>query len=60
MDSLIKYLSFNAAAMPWLVMRASELWNWYSSGEYDRILHTSDKWNYYRIINKIFMSCIHK
>lgn len=40
MDSLIKYLSINAAAMPWLVMRASELWNWYSSGEYDRILHT--------------------
>ena len=38
MDSIIKYLSINAAAMPWLVVRAGELWNWYSSGEYDRII----------------------
>lgn len=43
MDKLIKYLSINAAAMPWLVMRASELWSWYSSGEYDRILNKSKR-----------------
>lgn len=41
MDSIIKYLSINAAAMPWLVMRAGELWKWYKSGEYDRILNKS-------------------
>lgn len=41
MDSIIKYLSINAAAMPWLVMRAGELWKWYKSGEYDRILNRS-------------------
>lgn len=38
MDRIIKYLSINAAAMPWLVVRAGELWNWYSSGEYDKII----------------------
>lgn len=38
-DRIIKYMSINAAAMPWLVMRASELWNWYNSGEYDKILN---------------------
>ncbi len=37
-ERIIKYLSINAAAMPWLVMRAGELWDWYSSGEYDRII----------------------
>ena len=38
-DSIIKYMSINAAAMPWLVVRASELWSWYHSGEYDKILN---------------------
>ena len=37
-ERIIKYLTINAAAMPWLVMRAGELWEWYSSGEYDRII----------------------
>lgn len=37
-DRIIKYLSINVAAMPWLVMRAGELWEWYKSGEYDRII----------------------
>lgn len=41
MERIIKYLSINAAAMPWLVMRAGELWDWYSSGEYDRIIKQS-------------------
>lgn len=43
MERLIKFLSINAAAMPWLVMRASELWSWYSSGEYNRILNKSKR-----------------
>lgn len=38
MDSIIKYLSINAASRPWLVIRAGELYNWYQSGEYDRII----------------------
>ena len=37
-ERIIKYLTINAAAMPWLVMRAGELWEWYTSGEYDRII----------------------
>lgn len=41
MDSIIKYLSINAACMPWLVLRASELLNWYNSGEYQRIINKS-------------------
>lgn len=39
MDSIIKYLSINAAARPWLVVRAGELYNWYQSGEYNRIIN---------------------
>ena len=39
MDSVIKYLSINTSAMPWLVVRASELWSWYHSGEYNKILN---------------------
>ena len=38
MDSIIKYLSINAAARPWLVLRAGELYNWYQSGEYNKII----------------------
>ena len=40
-DKIIKYFSINAATMPWLVLRASELLAWYQSGEYDRILRKS-------------------
>lgn len=40
-DKIIKYFSINAATMPWLVLRASELLAWYQSGEYDRILSKS-------------------
>ena len=40
-DEMVKYLSINAACMPWLVLRASELLIWYRSGEYDRILNKS-------------------
>ena len=40
-DEMVKYLSINAACMPWLVLRASELLIWYQSGEYDRILNKS-------------------
>lgn len=39
LDSVIKYLSINAASMPWLVIRAAELLQWYESGEYDRIVN---------------------
>lgn len=39
MDKLIKYLSINAASMPWLVIRAGELWDWYNSGEYNKIVN---------------------
>lgn len=39
MDSIIKYLSINAAARPWLVLRAGELYNWYHSGEYRKIIN---------------------
>jgi hypothetical protein len=38
---MVKYLSINAACMPWLVQRAAELLIWYQSGEYDRILNKS-------------------
>lgn len=38
-DNLIKYLSINAACMPWLVLRASELLIWYQSGEYHKIIN---------------------
>lgn len=38
-DEMVKYLSINAACMPWLVQRASELLIWYQSGEYDKILN---------------------
>lgn len=41
MDSIIKYLSINAACMPWLVLRAVELLKWYESGEYQRIINNS-------------------
>lgn len=41
-DKIIKYLSINAACMPWLVLRASELLNWYNSGEYQRIINKSN------------------
>ena len=41
MDSIIKYLSINAASRPWLVVRAGELYNWYQSGEYNRITNNS-------------------
>lgn len=41
MDNIIKYLSINAACMPWLVLRASELLSWYNSGEYQRIINKS-------------------
>lgn len=38
-DNMIKYLSINAACMPWLVLRASELLIWYQSGEYHKIIN---------------------
>ena len=39
MDNIIKYLSINAACMPWLVMRAAELLKWYHSGDYNKIIN---------------------
>lgn len=42
-DKLIKYLSINAASMPWLVLRAAELLKWYQSGEYDKIISKNKK-----------------
>ena len=45
MDKIIKYFSINAACMPWLVLRASELLEWYNSGEYHRILKVSQQYN---------------
>lgn len=41
LNEIVKYISINAACMPWLVLRAYELWKWYNSGEYDRILNES-------------------
>ena len=41
LNEVVKYISINAACMPWLVLRAYELWKWYNSGEYDRILSES-------------------
>ena len=41
LDEVVMYLSINAACMPWLVLRASELLDWYHSGAYDRILNNS-------------------
>ena len=41
-NEIVKYISINAACMPWLVLRAYELWEWYNSGEYDRILNESE------------------
>lgn len=41
-DEMVKYLSINAACMPWLVQRAAELLIWYQSGEYDKILNKSN------------------
>lgn len=41
LDEIIKFLSINAASMPWLVMRAGELYAWYTSGEYNRILNNN-------------------
>jgi Zn-dependent protease with chaperone function len=38
-DKVIKYFSVNMAFHPWLVDRASELLNWYDSGEYNTILN---------------------
>jgi Zn-dependent protease with chaperone function len=38
-DNIIKYFSINMAFHPWLVDRASELLNWYESGEYNSILN---------------------
>lgn len=37
-DKLIKYLSINAASMPWLVLRAAELLKWYQSNEYHKLI----------------------
>ena len=37
-DEMIKFFSINAACMPWLVVRTSELLAWYQSGEYERIM----------------------
>ncbi|WP_300915124.1 M48 family metallopeptidase [Bacteroides acidifaciens] len=42
-DKLIKYLSINAASMPWLVLRAAELLKWYQSGQYDKIINQNKK-----------------
>lgn len=39
LEEIVKYISSNAACMPWLVLRAYELWEWYRSGEYGRILN---------------------
>lgn len=44
-DNIIKYLSINAACMPWLVLRASELLDWYNSGEYDRIIRQNKEYS---------------
>lgn len=39
-ESIIENLSINTACVPWLVVRAAKLNEWYNSGEYDRILNT--------------------
>ncbi len=36
---LINYISVNSAYSPWLVARAANLYNWYKSGKYDKILN---------------------
>ena len=41
LDSIIKYMSINAASMPWLVLRAGELLAWYQSGAYNRIINNN-------------------
>lgn len=43
-DNIIKYLSINAACMPWLVLRASELLDWYNSSEFDRIVRLNKEY----------------
>lgn len=38
LTSLMKDFSVRAVSMPWLVVRAKELLDWYNSGEYQRII----------------------
>lgn len=38
MEKAVKFLSVRSAEFPWLVVRAGKLYDWYNSGEYQRIL----------------------
>lgn len=38
-DSAIRFISLNADTHPWIVIRAAELYNWYKSGEYEKIIN---------------------
>lgn len=41
MGNLINYISINSAFNPWLVARAAELYRWYISGDYERIINSN-------------------
>ena len=41
LDEVIKFMSINAASMPWLVVRAGELYSWYQSGAYNQIINNN-------------------
>lgn len=38
-DSVVRFISLNADTHPWIVIRAAELYNWYKSGEYEKIIN---------------------
>lgn len=38
MDNIIQNLSINTACVPWLVVRAAKLYDWYKNGEYDELI----------------------
>ena len=37
-DNIIQNLSINTACVPWLVVRAAKLYDWYKNGEYDELI----------------------
>lgn len=41
-DNVIKTISIAGSSHPWTILRAAELLEWYESGEYERILNSSD------------------
>lgn len=38
-NNIIQNLSINTACVPWMVVRAAQLYNWYMSGEYTSIIN---------------------